>query len=1207
MSSQLSVSTLAKLHSHVLKMIDGGVEEAKASIEALRANLKLSDIQTAPDPPLQDEQKLSEYLNVRELIVELFQTLFEVYCYATSVQMAPLRNHIRPYLQDIISEGIVLSTLLRIEQISIQHKSVQTNNQLTIPASRKKNLLSALIQERMALAALLHSIVSFSVPPQAQVNQLLNILSKLEQGDPLTIPLLMASLASLRVSSKNISATVFIGTPARLVADHRHQMLQEYPDDRHELTLSQLQEVHQSLKELTYSQPGMKDVVILALTISEFYLENNGIHIEDVSLHSSVKGAFTSNALPWLITHVLVNVDRPFDCLSLGLDILYRSIPREKTSITYYPLNDRLQEMTTIELQHLTVNIITRLSKLLTHLKTTADVRLEEDKRPLPTLTTSQMDQTVTHYHSTTIPSSSVRSDTEIFSLFITMLFERRPHACRIFWSDEPSVTAFFRFLQTITVSPHRRYQESSLHLVSSLINEPLAAAKAFQVVQNEMLGTITWVALFAGIDYYVKAFKKLAPQPIHNSVISSSEVDLLVSLLRLLRQVCTFDANVRRSILSLANNEVLPLIFDFLTCSIPLRLKAALMEAIASFVSHTSCHLLEHQHISQRIWMFMEIIVIIPQLSLATIGHQKGGLRQELETRESLLQHYPLTIAYLHLLHNLTPPHLAYDEESQASQQHQQQAIGGQLFALVNNLGSPNRPPGVQPYYEYMIQDIFLKAESRNYMNPKELWVQWKWVLSTILNCLIDLDMVSLESDLFITQQYASTNPSLSSYSTSTYSFYRLLSDHPAFFMLSDILEGKPLLDGILLVISKAREAFNESALRQEERATELKSATIVQGNEWPSTNMDSAFISSTDSSNRTITFSSPRDPNLIDPTTYHEYEDAVLFAFRVLHQVLLMQSKFLYEFLPAVAGHTESTTSSSASSKLYVSSKRELDHHLSSRKQAVVDIMFFIQSPNRSVFLDTIGILSIQILTGLSLSSSFIHSRSNINSLVAILSSSELAEPIKTSYSIRMTTSNGEKEPIALYKYDEVQVKSVRLAMLQLLVHNLKLKTIPTIAHMLLGLTKDVHLDLHAPSVASSSLFAEILKLLKGEEPLHILFEEQAQALIYFLLSQPLTFPLSAIMKSMGFFIFAAKRFLDPNRLCFAVPKEFLDTAPFLNVTNVPRHMENRNTLSTPSAGSFSTPRRVRIAPNPIMPPPTNPDLSQETTFAKQMCEKC
>ncbi|ORZ40446.1 hypothetical protein BCR44DRAFT_1174623 [Catenaria anguillulae PL171] len=116
--------------------------------------------------------------------------------------------------------------------------------------------------------------------------------------------------------------------------------------------------------------------------------------------------------------------------------------------------------------------------------------------------------------------------------------------------------------------------------------------------------------------------------------------------------------------------------------------------------------------------------------------------------------------------------------------------------FSLVDNLGSSHRTPGPAPYYNYMLHDVFLKAALREYTDQRELWAITSTSLGAVLRCLQDFDAVMKDVLLSMAAGNARVGPHVSA---------RLAMAHPAFFMLNEILDGKPLLDGILSVIQGA------------------------------------------------------------------------------------------------------------------------------------------------------------------------------------------------------------------------------------------------------------------------------------------------------------------------------------------------------------------------------------------------------------------
>ncbi|KAJ3372114.1 hypothetical protein GGF31_002376 [Allomyces arbusculus] len=1151
-------SALQELQNDLLRLVDVPAADVPQLIASLRPRLRVADIiKSAPAPDMSSQQAVDRTDETRALAVEVFQTVFEVH--DGLAHDAEKVSAVARMCRDVLNADLVGALIARIKQIQVQHKSIVDK-----PAAKdvenadevKRRALASLVRERLALGTLLHTAVCFAVPDNPGIKAIIDLAASVEMGDALSISLAMTLLACMRVSNAPPAPA---HQPPRAIPRVRDLAAPPQPaaapapaGQRAELaSVQQLHAVRQDVKNTNFKQSGLKNTALLALAVAEAGFRRDANDDRDEPVEE--KAVLGSDALPWLITQVLVNLSKPYDPLSTGIEALYRSIPKSSATVTRYVLGERLEERVRNELRQLASHVIKRLSKTLDTLRKAEDKQLED----------AQMAAELDHRPATpgaaggaraaagAAPPALIRSDFEIFSLFLSLLHEGRAQDCQVFWSGETAYTTFGRFLQYASAVMQRRLQQTGYNLIASLVNDQLSASKAFTDLHNRVLGSITWADVVSAIQHYVTEFKKIGPQAVPSAeFIPQRDVDLLTALLRLMRQVCRFDENARRTIL-LMNGDVLSLLFDLFVCTVPVRLKASVLEAIGAFVSHEAGMPLEDlSHVSQRIWSYMEAIAMVPQVSFA-IGKPAAGIKQELTEREAPLKHYPLTMAYLQLLEHLTPrptpATTALVEPPTASSASATPSVAMYGFALVDNLGATHRAPGVFPYFDYMVSDLFLKVETREFLDVREQWAQWRVCLGIVYHALCDLDVVMAEA-LSDKAANGTAQPS---------TLFRMLSSHPAFQMLSDILDGKPLLDGILRVVSRGREAIEEEEAAKEERAAEL-------------TTVSALVTAGTDAANGTAMETAANDKhNALFGTFTRDFDGALLLAYRILHQVMLMQSTFLHRVLPQVG---------SVNGGLLTSSKRELDRLLASRQHALVDLIFFIRSPDTNKFMDDLSILSIQILSALSVAPTYQQSSVGaVNSLVSILSGSDLGKAITMAYQDRFDNPDMVADPLVHRSFGEVEIKSVRLAMLKLLVTNLRTKAVPTIAHFLLGLTKEGRLYLQDPNVADQSLFMSIVRAVQLNQ-LPLALQEPAQEMLYHLVAHPATHQLSASLKAAHFYQHLIESSLRADQLAFATGPRNARTSPFMRMIpstsqfGVP-DLAASMVLATPSKSFFST----------------------------------
>ncbi|KAI9220958.1 hypothetical protein BC828DRAFT_382241 [Blastocladiella britannica] len=257
-------------------------------------------------------------------------------------------------------------------------------------------------------------------------------------------------------------------------------------------------------------------------------------------------------------------------------------------------------------------------------------------------------------------------------------------------------------------------------------------------------------------------------------------------------------------------------------------------------------------------------------------------------------------------------------------------------------------------------------------------------------------------------------------------------------------------------------------------------------------------------------------------DASRSGEFHTAIHSCFKLLHQILVMQSRFLHEIVPKFVLAPRST-----------STLRELDKLLATRSRSVVDLVSFV-SPEYDAFGD-LGILSVKILASLSLAPTYGPSQ-GASPLVSILSANSSANTILKAYLDKFRDYDMAPLPFTLGAYDELMVHSPRLAILQLIVSNLRRPQVPSLGHFILGLVKSGALVADERSMADGTLLSLVVKLASapgGQAPdLPLGLVELAYEAMYHLASHPATSALFSVLEQ-GYFASLATYWLSASRL--------------------------------------------------------------------------
>ncbi|KAJ1974903.1 hypothetical protein H4R35_003397 [Dimargaris xerosporica] len=337
-----------------------------------------------------------------------------------------------------------------------------------------------------------------------------------------------------------------------------------------------------------------------------------------------------------------------------------------------------------------------------------------------------------------------------------------------------------------------------------------------------------SWSALFAALEFYAQRLRQVAAtnpatgtQALSGLVggnvasgmanaaavaIPPAEVDLILSFLRLLRQVVSHSIVVRITLYENAQYRALYTLFNLLGCRIPITLKAAILSTIAAFCAPPAASVRDHEldmvpatvEIAKQVWHFLEMSqtvstvhdvtilqrhyqqqqqqppttqvasflansptrtpnvhlmsgVIPPSVTRPLAEGQSAGMLFELEEVESMKEIYPETLAFIHLLLALIHPPL--DTKANGANVPRltdgmdplpvASGYGTASPSIPADLGGAYRLPGVAPYVTLVVDNVLLKADQRGYRYPTEKWQVVLACLQLVERCLQTFDLI--------------------------------------------------------------------------------------------------------------------------------------------------------------------------------------------------------------------------------------------------------------------------------------------------------------------------------------------------------------------------------------------------------------------------------------------------------------------------------
>lgn len=167
------------------------------------------------------------------------------------------------------------------------------------------------------------------------------------------------------------------------------------------------------------------------------------------------------------------------------------------------------------------------------------------------------------------------------------------------------------------------------------------------------------------------------------NRSISPQELAGLQAVLSVIRAVATHDEVARIALCEHPSWVPLHIFLGLVSCSIDISLKTDLLLTLAA--------LGKSKETAMQLWINLEasqIITTIP--TTQTFSTVPRGIESEIEKTESRNETYPLTQAILELLYTLSNT------------------------IVPRNLGAGARKPGIIPYFNFILESIFLKFYNR-------------------------------------------------------------------------------------------------------------------------------------------------------------------------------------------------------------------------------------------------------------------------------------------------------------------------------------------------------------------------------------------------------------------------------------------------------------------------------------------------------------
>ncbi|CAO2603172.1 Nuclear pore complex protein Nup205, partial [Lemmus lemmus] len=311
------------------------------------------------------------------------------------------------------------------------------------------------------------------------------------------------------------------------------------------------------------------------------------------------------------------------------------------------------------------------------------------------------------------------------------------------------------------------------LKMLQGLANGPQCAHYCFSLlkvngsshvenIQGAGSSPVSWEHFFHSLLLYHEHLRKDLPSAdsvqyrhLPSRGITQKEQDGLIAFLQLTSTIITWSENARLALCEHPQWTPVVVILGLLQCSIPPVLKAELLKTLAAFG--------KSPEIAASLWQSLEYTQILQTVRVPS-QRQAIGIEVELNEIESRCEEYPLTRAFCQLISTLV--------ES----------------SFPSNLGAGLRPPGFDPYLQFLRDSVFLRFRTRAYRRAAEKWEVAEVVLEVFYKLLRDYEP-QLED--FVDQFVELQGEEIIAYKPPGFSLmYHLLNESPMLELALSLLE---------------------------------------------------------------------------------------------------------------------------------------------------------------------------------------------------------------------------------------------------------------------------------------------------------------------------------------------------------------------------------------------------------------------------------
>ncbi|KAF8742046.1 Nucleoporin, partial [Rhizoctonia solani] len=463
------------------------------------------------------------------------------------------------------------------------------------------------------------------------------------------------------------------------------------------------------LAKPTWKIPETKAVLTIKWCLFLIEASNGDGRTTDAYSESDIEKLVTDSvrADAFRYLSVLLHSSRPLDAVSQDtLELEYDPLP------TPTPVDGLFYKYLLKQVEIFLIAFVTSLSPVLRRMR-----HADEDTGSLAA-SRSQAPQASPH------PSRLA----DFFVLIALVYSDQSPDEGLKWWDDR-----LYSFLRWSAEARVPSLLKPLYNMFGSLARGQSCATYAYNFLSTNggqragTTGWCSWAGLFGSLDWLLTSVpdqrtvdsalggRERQPLP-----VDPEEIRSIMAFLRVLRVVARYSTAARAALLENTQYRAVAVMLDLVRSPVALELKGKLFDTLAAFCDGPELG----GEVARLMWVSLERYEVLPVRSTTTMttgGWKKSrGVPAELEEIEAPARTYPATLSFLHLLNALVP-------------------------FPPDNLGSGHRVVGTGPYVKFVVEDVLLKIDAREYADPSERWKVTDAALEFVQRSLDGFDLATL------------------------------------------------------------------------------------------------------------------------------------------------------------------------------------------------------------------------------------------------------------------------------------------------------------------------------------------------------------------------------------------------------------------------------------------------------------------------------